>query len=53
MEGRGIPLPSRLGGVGSVKSSPSCKRVLVHFELEKNKSGDDEFDIFSLSITHI
>jgi len=26
--------------------NPGRKRILVHFELEKNESGDDEFDIF-------
>ena len=33
-------------------SSPSGvrKRVLVNFELEKNDSGDDEFDIFAIFI---
>ena len=36
--GRGCPLPSRLGGLGSVVSSPSGvrKRFSVHFELEKH-----------------
>jgi len=29
------PLPSRLGGLGSVVSSPCRKRVLEHFELER------------------
>jgi len=32
--------------------SPGRKRVLVHFELG-NKSGDDEFDIVVVCITHI
>ena len=33
-------------------SSPSGvrKRVLVNFELEKNDSGDDQFDIFVMFI---
>ena len=52
--GGGIPLPSRLGSLGERRKlpqrdpgqSPSRKRILVHFELEKNECGDDKFDIF-------
>ena len=38
--GRGVPLLSRLGGLGSVVSSPSGvrgakKRILVYFEVER------------------
>ena len=48
-----IPLPSRLGGLWERRKlpqrgpgrSPGRKRILVHFELEKNESGDDKFDI--------
>jgi len=31
---------------GERRRSPGRKRILVHFELEKNESGDDKFDIF-------
>jgi len=64
--GRGISFPSRLGSLGERRKlpqrglgqSPGRKRILVHFELEKkNKSGDDDFDIFchfySASFSHI
>ena len=36
-------------------SSPSGvrKRVLVYFELEKNDSGDDEFDIFIICLSSL
>ena len=54
--GEGVsPSPTDYGVWGSVVSSPSGvpvgqspgrKRILVHFELEKNESGDDKFDIF-------
>jgi len=30
--------------------SPGRKRVLLHFGYEKNKSGDDKFDIFAQSL---
>jgi len=54
--GRGYPLPTRLEGLGSVVSSPpqrDRKRIFVHFELEKNESGDDKFDFFCHFIAHI
>jgi len=59
--GRRYPHPQPTIGVwGSVVSSPSevrggapAKRILVHFELEKNESGDDKFDIFVIFIAHI
>jgi len=53
--GRGYPPPQpTIGGLGSVVSSssgvggraPAEKLILVHFELEKNESGGDKFDIF-------
>ena len=51
--GVGIPLPSRLGGLEERRKlpqrnpgrNPGRKQILVHFELEKNESGDDKFDI--------
>ena len=59
--GGGIPLPSRLGGLGERRKhpqrgpgrSPGRKQILVHFELEKNESGDDKFDIIVTFIAHI
>ena len=33
-------------------AEPRPKRILVHFELEKNESGDDESDIF-IFIAHM
>jgi len=57
----GIPLPSRLGGLGERRKllqwgpgrSPGRMWVLVHIELEKSKSGEDEFDIFVSLKMHI
>ena len=39
-----VPLPSRLGGLGSVVS-PGQKRIMVKFELE-NASDDKDFGNF-------
>jgi len=36
--GRGIPLPSRLGGLGSVVSSPSAKNHFTAFKAYQNAS---------------
>jgi len=52
--GRGYPAPQPTRGPGERRELPSGvrggapaeKRILVHFELEKNESGDDKFDIF-------
>ena len=59
--GRGYSLPSQLGSLGErcklpqrgPGRSPGRKRVFVHFELEKNESGDDKFDIFVSLKMHI
>ena len=59
--GRGYPVPSRLGDLGERRKLPQRgpgrsrgrKRILVHFELEKNESGDDKFDIFCHFIAHV
>ena len=52
--GRGYRPPQPTRGFGErqelpqrgPRRSPGRKRILVHFELEKNESGDDKFDIF-------
>jgi len=53
--GRGYPPPPPTRGRSGERRkllqrgprrSPSRKRILVHFELEKNESGDDKFDMF-------
>jgi len=44
-----IPIPCRVYAYPHPSRGSELdrrKRVLVHFELEKNKSGDDEFDSF-------
>ena len=52
--GEGVfPSPADYGGMGERRKlpqrspgrSPGRKHILVHFELEKNESGDDKFDI--------
>jgi len=52
-EGVSPPQPTRGSGerrnfppAGSRAEPPGRKRILVYFELEKNESGDDKFDIF-------
>ena len=53
--GEGVPLLSRLGSLGSIVSSPSgirgeAKMFLVHFELDKNTSGDNKLVFACLEI---
>jgi len=51
-----IPLHSRLGGLEERRKLTQWdgrERILVHFELEKNESGDDKCDIFCHFIAHI
>jgi len=51
--GRGYPPPQPTRGSGERRKlpqqgpgqSPGRKQILVHFEVEKNESGDDKFDI--------